>query len=519
MSHEEVWSRFLSLLTNTKPLRDRLESSIRHGCCVLCALRMLGHSAPIKELFQLKDGEAGHKSCSLEDRNEPNGIEIVVERCSTFLSENIGLDSCDPVHCCLCSGLLPHLIHMGSERKTMIDRCLEGFEFFEHSVSLHIPLSLSSKEECLVHVLKEEMMQQEEKQGIVLHDAYVPVKECLKWLATRWVRESKDGSTFSIGSDTDIQLHCEMKRLDDAMSEILEIPRKKLSQRKITGMFEEPSSELARRVLDIRCEDSSWEITCEIDAGPLWIGGRYCKFARGVSQSPWSFGDGGKKIVGSVQEFLERTFIPHFQSKKCVFSASGREDIDVRMLGIGRPFVMAVHQPKKKYSGATREALEKLEKETNATFQGLISVSGLWKMDRADLANIKDGEISKRKAYRAVVYSSKMIDQESLNRINALKDLEIAQSTPIRVLHRRSLTIRPKMIYEIHLRPLNEHYFVMDLITSAGAYVKEFVHGDFGRTKPSFRDLLGGGDIRTDILQLDVMGIIEEKDEEQEHMS
>jgi tRNA pseudouridine synthase 10 len=73
-----------------------------------------------------------------------------------------------------------------------------------------------------------------------------------------------------------------------------------------------------------------------------------------------------------------------------------------------------------------------------------------------------------------------------------------------------------KVIYEIRLRPLNEHFFVMDLITSAGTYVKEFIHGDFGRTKPSFRDLLGGGDIRTDILQLDVMGIIEGKDGEEQ---
>ena len=40
-----------------------------------------------------------------------------------------------------------------------------------------------------------------------------------------------------------------------------------------------------------------------------------------------------------------------------------------------------------------------------------------------------------------------------------------------------------------------------DLINS---YVQEFVHGDFGRTEPSVRDLL---DIEVDIVGLDVMGV------------
>ena len=38
----------------------------------------------------------------------------------------------------------------------------------------------------------------------------------------------------------------------------------------------------------------------------------------------------------------------------------------------------------------------------------------------------------------------------------------------------------------------------------AGTYVKEFVHGDFNRTKPSLKTLLG---VDTDILALDVMEV------------
>lgn len=42
----------------------------------------------------------------------------------------------------------------------------------------------------------------------------------------------------------------------------------------------------------------------------------------------------------------------------------------------------------------------------------------------------------------------------------------------------------------------------MNIETEAGTYIKEFVHGDFGRTTPSLRDVFG--DCEVDILQLDV---------------
>lgn len=50
---------------------------------------------------------------------------------------------------------------------------------------------------------------------------------------------------------------------------------------------------------------------------------------------------------------------------------------------------------------------------------------------------------------------------------------------------------------------LDVTYFKLKLNTQAGTYIKEFVHGDFGRTQPSLGDLLGG--VVIDILALDVM--------------
>ena len=48
---------------------------------------------------------------------------------------------------------------------------------------------------------------------------------------------------------------------------------------------------------------------------------------------------------------------------------------------------------------------------------------------------------------------------------------------------------------------LKNNMFKLKLVTSAGTYVKEFVHGDFNRTKPNLCTLLN---CDTDILALDV---------------
>jgi tRNA pseudouridine synthase 10 len=56
---------------------------------------------------------------------------------------------------------------------------------------------------------------------------------------------------------------------------------------------------------------------------------------------------------------------------------------------------------------------------------------------------------------------------------------------------------------------VNSHYFRLWIATSAGAYVKEFVTGDFGRTNPSVSTML---DCQCDILQLDCVGIQMERE-------
>lgn len=122
-------------------------------------------------------------------------------------------------------------------------------------------------------------------------------------------------------------------------------------------------------------------------------------------------------------------------------------------------------------------------------------------VDKKFFDELKAIENSKAKSYCCVVWTKRRINKTDMNTLNALNDIRVAQKTPVRVLHRRSLMTREKIVYKLHAEFINPHYFVLHLVTSAGAYVKEFVHGDLGRTVPSIGSLLG---TEADILQLDV---------------
>jgi tRNA U54 and U55 pseudouridine synthase Pus10 len=94
---------------------------------------------------------------------------------------------------------------------------------------------------------------------------------------------------------------------------------------------------------------------------------RYCKYSRDVSQSLWHLksiangfpeGENGnngddrpterddedeeesKRARCSVEEIVCSAVTEHFKSKSCFIHACGREDIDVRMLGINNCFML-----------------------------------------------------------------------------------------------------------------------------------------------------------------------------------
>lgn len=76
------------------------------------------------------------------------------------------------------------------------------------------------------------------------------------------------------------------------------------------------------------------------------------------------------------------------------------------------------------------------------------------------------------------------------------------------VLHRRTLLKRPRSIYSLTARLIKDQpgVFIVDVVTQAGTYIKELVHGEFGRTVPSLTSIVGQ---QLDIISLDVMGLLD----------
>ncbi|TNV80047.1 hypothetical protein FGO68_gene15427 [Halteria grandinella] len=238
-------------------------------------------------------------------------------------------------------------------------------------------------------------------------------------------------------------------------------------------------------------------VDCTMDNILLY--GRYVKLSREVSQTPWNL---GTKRMHSVQALISDNLLPIFGSKQAFLHAAGREDIDVRMLGRGRPFVMEFVNPKKSLSCQGQIEDKGLRKAINSS---LVYCHEFKIVDKEFFDSLKDIEISKAKSYSCMVWVKRRITPQDCNKLSTLvSELHVQQTTPIRVLHRRSLAVREKVIHRLQATYINQHYMHICLLASAGTYIKEFVHGDLGRTTPSVGSLL---ESEADILQLDVTNV------------
>ncbi|XP_019186230.1 PREDICTED: putative tRNA pseudouridine synthase Pus10 isoform X2 [Ipomoea nil] len=243
-------------------------------------------------------------------------------------------------------------------------------------------------------------------------------------------------------------------------------------------------------------------LTTQCYRNPIYIGGRYLKYSRNVSQTRWVIDD-ERMGEASVEEILGGCILPLCQGDGYKFHAAGREDIDVRMLGTGRPFLVEIQNARQVPSEGF---IKDIEIKINSLENQLVKVRNLKSLGSQGWAMINEGEAEKQKQYSALVWISRDVNNEDLQTISSVKDMKIIQKTPIRVLHRRSPMEREKIIHWMKLERLegSSQYFLLHLCTQAGTYIKEFVHGDLGRTNPSIGSMLG---CRAEILQLDVTDV------------
>lgn len=249
------------------------------------------------------------------------------------------------------------------------------------------------------------------------------------------------------------------------------------------------------------------DVSYKVIVGSVWVAGRYRKLARGISQTEWA----GKEVRTSVEEIVRDAIVPVLGGKNLCFTAGGREDVDVRMLGSGRPFVVEIPDGKRVASKITEVELSDIRERVNNGNQGkgLVEVHDLKVAGRDYYAKMKESETVKRKQYRCVIWLERPANESELQRwvekVNQEGGIMLKQKTPLRVLHRRTLMVRERKIWSLALgRTVSPGVFVLDVEAAAGTYIKEFVHGDLGRTVPNVGSMFNS---EADILQLDVMGI------------
>jgi tRNA pseudouridine synthase 10 len=244
---------------------------------------------------------------------------------------------------------------------------------------------------------------------------------------------------------------------------------------------------------------------------PIYVGGRYCKLRRDLPQSPWII-DGQRRGFkdSSVDEEIAKVVAPPFLADGYNFLSSGREDADVRMLGSGRPFALEIRNSR--VEALLPAHLESLAAAVTIGDAG-VRVPRLAMVGAEALVSLKQGESEKRKSYTAICWIPRPVNDEDLNALNALsasgKQLALKQWTPVRVLHRRSNLERVRVVHDIRAegfpgKDAPAGYFRLHLTTAAGLYVREFVHGDRGRTKPSVAEILG---CRAECAYLDVTNV------------
>jgi len=248
-----------------------------------------------------------------------------------------------------------------------------------------------------------------------------------------------------------------------------------------------------------------------LQPNPLFISGRYRKLARGISQSKWICtqcrGKGcqrcnwtGKMLSESIEEIIADPVLEKTLGENVSFHAAGREDVDALMLGRGRPFIVEVKKPKKRFTD-----LKNLAEAINSEAKNKVKVSSLHFTNRSAVRRLKKTETSE-KIYRMVVEFDKTVSDEDLKMLEkTLTGAIIYQQTPSRVLHRRTNRIREKYIYEAKINKLSPNRIEMKIRCQGGLYIKELVTGDNGRTKPSIVGILS---VKAEPLELDVMNII-----------
>jgi tRNA pseudouridine synthase 10 len=249
----------------------------------------------------------------------------------------------------------------------------------------------------------------------------------------------------------------------------------------------------------------------DVDVRPIFLYGRYRKVSRGIPQTRWpcracrgratgceSCEETGLQYIDSVQDLIGEPIREALGAEDTSFHGMGREDIDVRCLGAGRPFVLEVKKPSKRKLPV--EDLVELVKE-NAP--GKVEVDSLTWCTRKKVNEVKQSR--SEKTYTIRFRAEGLEDTKAAEKsILSLDGQVIDQETPQRVSHRRAAKTRRRKITSIDEVRFEGDEVEVTMRCEAGTYIKELVHSDEGRTTPSVQSVLGTD---CEVIWLDVLEI------------
>jgi tRNA pseudouridine synthase 10 len=253
----------------------------------------------------------------------------------------------------------------------------------------------------------------------------------------------------------------------------------------------------------------------ETTINSAFVYGRYRKLERDIPQTEWPCrecdGSGrqgsepcdhcdgsGYLYDRSVEGLIAPLVEDVMDGIDAVFHGAGREDVDARMLGTGRPFVVEVKEPRRRDID-----VERLESDVNAFAEGAVEVEGLRLATYEMVERVKRLDASK--TYRAAVAFDDPVEADALaGALDELDGATVEQYTPQRVDHRRANLTRTREVYAMSGELDDPTHATVEIHGAGGLYVKELVSGDDGRTEPSLAGLLGVG---ARVTALDVLAV------------
>lgn len=257
--------------------------------------------------------------------------------------------------------------------------------------------------------------------------------------------------------------------------------------------------------------------TVDVIPNSVYVLGRYTKHSREVPQTHWPCkecqghgclrcDDRGWQYESSVEQVIGDIVCPAFGGTSYAFHGAGREDIDALMLGTGRPFVLEVKNPRVREvpEGHLEHLVQAVQATKPESGVGLLS---LGYADKDKVVEIKGGEYNKEYLAHCVTeadVSREQVDAAAQEMTGAM----LQQRTPERVSHRRADLVRERRVHHMVVESYDDpRHFSVRVLADSGAYIKEMVSGDEGRTTPCLADVLG---VPARVEFLDVVAILDE---------